>query len=125
VSVIQPAAFDRWVRRQRKPVGGTAGGGGGQAGGGGGAAPKGADIFTSNGCNSCHTLAAAKATGTVGPDLDHIKPATAAFIRQSIVDPNKVVTKGFPKDVMPQDFGQKLSAAELDALVKYLLESQR
>jgi cytochrome c oxidase subunit II len=120
VSVVQPAAFDLWVRRQRKPVGATAGGGGG-----GGATPNGADIFTSNGCNSCHTLAAAKATGTVGPDLDHIKPATAAFIRQSIVDPNKVITKGFPKDVMPQDFGQKLSSAELNALVKYLLGSQR
>jgi cytochrome c oxidase subunit II len=121
VSVVEPRVFDAWLRRQRQPVGGTTGGGGG-----GRAAPKGADLFTSNGCNSCHTLSAAKATGTVGPDLDHIKPApTAAFIRQSIVDPNKVITKGFPKDVMPQDFGQKLSSAELDALVKYLLESQR
>jgi cytochrome c oxidase subunit II len=123
VSVVRPAAFDRWVQQQRKPVGGTAGGGGQT--GGGGAKPNGAELFASNGCNACHTLAAAKATGKVGPDLDHIKPATAAFIRQSIADPNKVVTKGFPKDVMPQDFAKKLSSAELNALVKYLLESQR
>ena len=32
--------------------------------------------------------------------------------------------KGFEDGVMPQDFGDKLSEEELDALVKYLLESQ-
>jgi cytochrome c6 len=31
-------------------------------------------IFTSAGCVSCHTLAAANATGTVGPNLDQAKP---------------------------------------------------
>lgn len=31
-------------------------------------------IFTSAGCVSCHTLAAAKSTGTVGPNLDQAKP---------------------------------------------------
>ena len=50
---------------------------------------------------------------------------TAAFIRQSITDPNKVVTKGFQPDIMPQDFGDKLSPDELDALVEYLLKAQK
>jgi cytochrome c oxidase subunit 2 len=129
VSVVKAADFNSWLTKQKQsPIGGAGGqgGGGGQAGGGGGGAkPDGATLFTSNGCNSCHTLAAAKATGTVGPDLDKISQPNAAYIRQSIVDPNKVIRKGFPKDVMPQDFGQKLSADEIDALVKYLLESQR
>ena len=31
-------------------------------------------IFTSKGCNACHTLKDAGATGTVGPDLDQTKP---------------------------------------------------
>ena len=31
-------------------------------------------IFTSAGCVGCHTLAAANATGTVGPNLDQAKP---------------------------------------------------
>ncbi len=31
-------------------------------------------IFQSAGCVSCHTLAAAGATGTVGPNLDDAKP---------------------------------------------------
>ncbi len=33
-----------------------------------------ATIFTSAGCVGCHTLAAANATGTVGPNLDQAKP---------------------------------------------------
>jgi mono/diheme cytochrome c family protein len=33
-------------------------------------------------CASCHTLAAANATGTVGPDLDQLKPADAVVKHQ-------------------------------------------
>jgi mono/diheme cytochrome c family protein len=35
---------------------------------------RGKGIFSSAGCVSCHTLAAAKSTGTVGPNLDEAKP---------------------------------------------------
>ena len=34
----------------------------------------GAKIFASSGCTGCHTLQAANATGTVGPNLDQAKP---------------------------------------------------
>jgi len=34
----------------------------------------GAKIFQSSGCGSCHTLAAAHSTGTIGPNLDTLKP---------------------------------------------------
>jgi cytochrome c6 len=34
----------------------------------------GSSVFASAGCGSCHTLAAAKSTGTVGPNLDGLKP---------------------------------------------------
>src|SRR5438876_6080238 len=34
----------------------------------------GKQIFLSAGCTGCHTLADAKATGTVGPSLDQAKP---------------------------------------------------
>jgi cytochrome c551/c552 len=106
------------VRGRRSRAGG---GGGGSAG----AKPDGAAVFADNGCASCHTLKPADATGTVGPDLDKIDHPTATFIKQSIVDPNKVVTKGFQPGIMPQDFGTKLSAGELNALVEYLLKAQK
>jgi hypothetical protein len=35
------------------------------------------------------------------------------------------VAKGFPPGTMPQDFGDKLSSDELDALVEYLLKAQK
>ena len=49
---------------------------------------------------------------------------TPRFIRESIVDPSAEIAEGFEDGVMPQNFGDKLSKEELDALVKYLLESQ-
>jgi cytochrome c oxidase subunit II len=120
VRVVSPTAFTAWIDKQKQPAAQAGGGGGGGAA----AKPDGAQVFADNGCASCHTLAAANATGTVGPNLGKIPNATAAFIRQSIVDPNKVVTKGFPPNTMPQDFGTKISKADLDALVDYILKAQ-
>src|SRR5271154_2104185 len=42
----------------------------------------GAAVFKSAGCVSCHTLKAAGATGTVGPNLDELKPAEATVQHQ-------------------------------------------
>jgi outer membrane protein assembly factor BamB len=46
-----------------------------------GGAANGTAVFTQN-CASCHTLAAAHATGTVGPNLDQLKPSRAVVQRQ-------------------------------------------
>ena len=48
--------------------GGDDGGDGGD--GGEGDAAAGADVYSSAGCGSCHTLADAGSTGTIGPNLD-------------------------------------------------------
>lgn len=40
-----------------------------------GDAAAGSDVFTSAGCGSCHVLADAGSSGTVGPNLDDLKPA--------------------------------------------------
>jgi cytochrome c oxidase subunit 2 len=79
-------------------------------------------IFTgSAGCGSCHTLADAKTTGAVGPDLDKfLKGKSQAFIRTSIVDPNAYVEKGFGANIMPGNFKTVLSTDQIDALVQYL-----
>jgi cbb3-type cytochrome c oxidase subunit III len=71
----------------------------------------GAAIFKTN-CASCHTLAAAGATGTVGPDLDQLKPALAVVVRQ--------VTNGGA--IMPA-FKGKLTAAQIQAVAKYVSSS--
>lgn len=46
--------------------------------------------------------------------------ADEAYLRESIVDPNAKIAKGFPSDVMPQDFGQKLSEADIEAIIAYI-----
>jgi len=128
VRVVPSTEFSSWLEGRKEAAGGTAGGGGGGEPEGGGETGGGADgaaIFAANGCGSCHTLSVADASGTVGPDLDKIETPTAAFIRQSIVEPNKEVEEGFSPGIMPQDFGDKLSSDELDALVEYLLKAQK
>ena len=42
----------------------------------------GASVFTSAGCGSCHTLAAAGSHGQVGPNLDTLRPSFAAVLTQ-------------------------------------------
>ena len=81
----------------------------------------GKQVFAGQGCGNCHAFSAAGSTGTVGPNLDEtLKGKDAAFIRESIVDPNKQIAKGYPPSVMPQDFGQKLSQQQLGDLVAFL-----
>lgn len=84
----------------------------------------GAQIFTNNGCGGCHTLAAAHSSGTAGPSLDKVLPGqSAAMVKESIVDPNAKIAKGYPANVMPSAFGTMLSKTELEQLVEYLIES--
>jgi mono/diheme cytochrome c family protein len=84
----------------------------------------GAQVFTGNGCNGCHALAAANASGTTGPNLDEVLPGqSAAMVKESIVNPNAKIAKGYPANVMPPNFGTLLSASELEQLVEYLIES--
>lgn len=83
--------------------------------------PPGLQVFASAGCASCHTLKAANATGTTGPDLDTaLKGKSPAYIKQSIVDPNAVIAKGYPANVMPPTFGKQLSSQQIQQLVDLL-----
>ncbi len=79
-----------------------------------GGKPDGKAIFASAGCATCHTLAAAGATGTVGPNLDETKPSVDHAIER--------ITQG--KGVMPSFQGQ-LTAAEIRAVAEFVSSSAR
>jgi mono/diheme cytochrome c family protein len=84
----------------------------------------GAQVFANNGCGGCHTLAAAESSGVTGPNLDEVLPGqSTAMIEKSVVDPNAEIAKGYPPNVMPQNFEEILSKEELEQLVEYLAES--
>jgi cbb3-type cytochrome c oxidase subunit III len=68
-------------------------------------------IFSAN-CSSCHTLKAAAATGTIGPNLDQLKPP------QQRVQHQVEVGGG----VMPA-FKGKLSPAQIAAVAKFVSSS--
>jgi cytochrome c553 len=79
----------------------------------------GEEAFTSSGCGSCHTFAAAGASATVGPNLDEtLQGKDAEYVRRAIVEPDAEVAQGFQPGVMPA-FDQ-LSDEQVDGLVAYL-----
>jgi cytochrome c oxidase subunit II len=84
----------------------------------------GRQVFTSAGCTTCHTLSAAGSTSQTGPNLDEVlQGKDAAFIRESIVNPDAEVSEGFSQDLMPETYGEQLSDEDLNNLVAFLVQS--
>jgi cytochrome c2 len=97
-----------------------------------GDATAGKAVFTSAGCGACHTFTPAQASGKIGPNLDQaaksVKPSGSAsldaYLRQSIVDPNAYIVPGFPKGIMPGNFGTSLTAKQIDDLIAFVASGQ-
>lgn len=104
-----------------------------QQGGGGAAEPAAAvaatfspttdpmQLLTQNACLGCHGINGISIP--IGPSFDGIGARlTADQIRRDILDPNAEVSDGFEQfaGMMPVDFGQKLSARQLEAMVQFL-----
>ncbi|HEX8648504.1 MAG TPA: cytochrome c oxidase subunit II [Thermoleophilaceae bacterium] len=132
--VVSQGDFDKWLAKAGGGPAPTGGGGGAQSGKPGAADAGGGDgkqVFTANGCGGCHQLADAGASGTTGPSLDNLLADAKKFgggktpeeyVRESIENPNAVVVEGFAEGTMPQNYGNTLSDAQIDALVRYLVE---
>jgi cytochrome c551/c552 len=103
--------------------------GGGSTGGAAGDPTAGKAVWDANGCGGCHTLAAASASGTIGPDLDTALPKDAGstpladFVKESIIDPSKVIAPGFSDGIMPKTFNT-LSATDLNNLVALIIQGK-
>ena len=78
----------------------------------GGDVAGGAKVFASAGCGGCHTLAAAKANGNIGPDLDQLRPDAGTVARQ-------VATGG---NGMPP-FAKRLSETQIEAVAAFVSAS--
>lgn len=115
VVVEEQEKWDTWLADLGKPAATPEGGGAAQ--------PVDAKAIFSDQCGSCHTLADAGTNGTIGPDLDDVlADKDEAFIKESIVEPNKVIADGYQSGIMPPNYGQTLQAAQVDGLAKYLSE---
>ena len=86
-----------------------------ETGGGSGAAgdaAAGKAVFASAGCEGCHTLKAAGASGNVGPNLDDAKPPLELVLER--------VTNGM--GVMPS-FKDQLSEQQIQDVAAYVVQS--
>lgn len=115
LKVVTQQEFDQWLEEESKvstlPL-----------------AQRGAKLFQVKACASCHSVA--DASVKVGPALwqkwgvDHETSAgnakfDEAYVRESILNPNAKIVKGFNPNVMPSFQGQ-LSEIELTALIEYI-----
>ena len=94
------------------------------------------EVFSRAGCVVCHAIPGVPgANGKVGPKLvlgdtapqrlaDSNYHGTAKtvreYIQESILSPGAYVVPGYPDQVMPRWYGQKLSAAAVDKIAGYL-----
>ena len=108
-----------------------------------GDATRGAKLYETLPCGSCHDISRPWPGGDICPNLGNIATEAArvvrqadyhgrardagGYIRESIVDPNAYIVPGPSyrqadgQSVMPKTFGQTLSPAEMDDLVAFLL----
>ncbi len=97
------------ARQSSGSSGQTSGSSGQTSGSGGAGQAAGSAVFASAGCGGCHTLKAAGASGTVGPNLDQLQPSAAAV--------SQIVRSG--GGIMPS-FSGKLSDPQIMAVASYV-----
>jgi mono/diheme cytochrome c family protein len=81
------------------------------------------------GCAACHSADGSPKVGPTwkglfGSEENLTDGSTAivdaAFVIESILDPDAKITQGFTANIMPKDFGEKLSDSDIDAIIAYL-----
>ncbi|MFQ5523798.1 MAG: c-type cytochrome [Acidimicrobiia bacterium] len=89
----------------------------------------GKSLAARNGCTACHSPDGAALVGPTWKGLFGKEETLGdgstvlvdeAYLRESIVDPNAKIVQGYAPNIMPQDFGTRLSDEEIDALIAYI-----
>jgi mono/diheme cytochrome c family protein len=91
-------------------------------------------LFTNMDCAGCHNLdqpQTANNRGLIGPNLGNLAANAAArvpgmsaeeYVHESIVAPNVYIVEGYPSGIMPQNYQDRMSEEEIQAMVTWLLE---
>ena len=83
-------------------------------------------VWIEQGCGSCHTFKPANARMPMGPDLEFsLHGKSRAYVRESIVLPNKTASPGWATGAMPEDYAQRIAPADLDRLVDFIVDGVR
>jgi hypothetical protein len=87
--------------------------------GGGASVGLGERLFTDEGCDRCHSIAAIGAQGKLGPRLDTLDEDLDDNL-ESIEEPRDDIADGYPERLMPDDVGERLGADDLLALALFV-----
>jgi cytochrome c oxidase subunit 2 len=121
VKVVEEAAFQEWVKAQAAPPTGAEG-----------AAERGATWAQQFGCLACHSTDGSTLVGPTWKGLfgstrtladGTTVQADEAYLRTAILDPGAQLVQGFP-DVMPKDFGERLTEEQVQDLIEYIKSLQ-
>ncbi len=80
---------------------------------------RGRAAFEADGCDRCHAIAAIGADGRLGPRLDTLDE-DADHNLESIADPRDDITDGYPSNLMPTDYADRLGDARVQALADFV-----
>lgn len=90
---------------------------------------RGQNWYTSFGCNACHSL---DGTPGVGPSWQGLYEsqrsladgstvtADEAYLQESILNPNAKIVSGFGENLMPQNFGEHMSEAQIQDMIEFI-----
>ncbi len=91
----------------------------------------GENLFYEYGCNTCHQLdAAGQLSGGQGPSLNNLAADAATrpgyddpleYVIEAIVNPNAYIVDGYPANLMPANFADRMTSEEIELLSAYLL----
>jgi len=115
VIVLSQADYDAWVAREsglsEDPV------------------ERGAKWYTSFGCNACHSIDGAPGVGPTWKGIFGTNRPLAdgstvtvdgAYITESILNTNAKIAEGFAPNLMPQNFGERLSEAQIQDVIEFI-----
>ena len=82
-------------------------------------------LFRDANCAGCHMFAPAESTGLIGPPLDGSWALPAAYLEESIVDPDAVIAPGYGAGAMWSDYGVTLSRQQRADLIAFIRQRSR
>ncbi len=90
---------------------------------------QGKSLAARNGCSGCHSPDGSPLTGPTWLGLygkqetladDSTVTVDEAYLTESIVDPNAKIVDGYAANIMPADFGDRLSDEDIAAIIAYI-----
>lgn len=76
-------------------------------------------------CSGCHIIDTFEYVGQTGPALSGLgSRQNYNYVVESIVHPNAVIATGYSSGLMPQTYSQTLSAAQVDAIARWLVSDR-